>query len=163
MLTKVKKALRISNTTFDDEIQDLIDGALSDLQLSGVVNVVETDSLIIRAVVTYCKANFGWDNPDSEKLQMSYEMLKQHLTLSGEYGAYIVTFTVTDGSVNLEDAKVTFGSKEKDTDISGIATFKGIDEKQNITYKVTLTGYQDKEGTLDVTQNEAITVTLVVV
>jgi len=163
MLTKVKKALRISNTTFDDEIQDLIDGALSDLQLSGVVNVVETDSLIIRAVVTYCKANFGWDNPDSEKLQMSYEMLKQHLTLSGEYGAYIVTFTVTDGSVNLEDARVIFGSKEKDTDSLGVAAFKGIDEKQNIAYKVSLIGYVDSEGTLDVTKNEAITVTLAVV
>jgi len=163
MLAKVKKALRISDTAFDDEIQNLIDGALSDLQLSGVVNVVETDSLIIRAVVTFCKANFGWDNPDSEKLQMSYEMLKRHLTLSGEYGAYIVTFTVIDGAGSLEDAKVIFGSKEKDTDSLGMAVFKGIDEKQNISYKVTLTGYQDQEGTLDVTKNEAITVTLVVV
>jgi len=90
MLTKVKKALRISNTTFDDEIQDLIDGALSDLQLSGVVNAVETDALIIRAVVTYCKANFGWDNPDSEKLQMSYEMLKRHLTMSVDYNTLVV-------------------------------------------------------------------------
>ena len=90
MLTKVKKALRISNTAFDDEIQDLIDGALSDLQLSGVVNAVETDSLIIRAVVTYCKANFGWDNPDSEKLQMSYEMLKRHLTMSVDYNTLVV-------------------------------------------------------------------------
>ena len=90
MLTKVKKALRISNTAFDDEIQDLIEGALSDLQLSGVVNAVETDSLIIRAVVTYCKANFGWDNPDSEKLQMSYEMLKQHLTMSVDYNTAVV-------------------------------------------------------------------------
>ena len=90
MLTKVKKALRISNTTFDDEIQDLIDGALSDLQLSGVVNAVETDALIIRAVVTYCKANFGWDNPDSEKLQMSYEMLKRHLTMSVDYNTAVV-------------------------------------------------------------------------
>jgi len=163
MLAKVKKYLRITNIAFDDEIQDLIDGALSDLQLSGVVNVVETDSLIIRAVVTYCKANFGWDNPDSEKLQMSYEMLKQHLTLSGEYGAYIVTFTVTNGSVSLEDAKVTFSGKEKDTDSLGVAAFKGIDEKQNIAYNVSLIGYVDSEGTLDVTKNEAITVTLAVV
>jgi len=163
MLTKVKKALRISNAAFDDEIQDLIDGALSDLQLSGVVNVVKTDALIIRAVTTYCKANFGWDNPDAEKLQMSYEMLKRHLTLSGEYGAYIVTFTVTDGAGNLEDAKVIFGSKEKDTDSLGIAVFKGIDEKQNIAYKVSLIGYVDSEGTLDVTKNEAVTVTLAVV
>jgi len=90
MLTKVKKALRISNTAFDDEIQDLIDGALSDLQLSGVVNAVETDSLIIRAVVTYCKANFGWDNPDAKRLQESYEMLRNHLSQSLDYNTLVV-------------------------------------------------------------------------
>ena len=72
------------------DLQDLIDGALADLQLSGVVNVNQTDHLIIRAVVTYCKANFGWDNPDAKRLQESYEMLRNHLSQSLDYNTLVV-------------------------------------------------------------------------
>ena len=85
MLSRIKQVLRISNTAFDIEIQDLIDAAIDDLRLSGVTEVDETDPLIIRAVTTYVKANFGWNNPDSEKLNHSYSMLKMHLTLSQDY------------------------------------------------------------------------------
>ena len=88
ILDDVKTALRISNTAFDGEITDLISAARSDLKLSGVhesrVND-DTDALIKRAIVVYCKANFGWNNPDAEKLQQSYDMLKMHLSLSQEY------------------------------------------------------------------------------
>lgn len=85
MLTSIKTSLRISNTAYDSEIQDLIDAAKADLSLSGVTKLDETDPLIKRSVTTYVKANFGWNNPDSEKLQNSYNMLKGHLTLSAEY------------------------------------------------------------------------------
>lgn len=85
MLEKIKKSLRITHTSLDDEIRDLINAALADLRISGVVNLLETDPLIIRAVTVYCKANFGLDNPNSEKYQASYESLKNHLSLSGEY------------------------------------------------------------------------------
>lgn len=90
MLDAVKVALRISqaNTAFDGEINDLITAAQQDLALSGVTPTKAndtTDPLIKRAVVIYCKAHFGWDNPDAEKLQRSYEMLKTHLTLAGDY------------------------------------------------------------------------------
>lgn len=90
MLAKVKTALRISHSALDDELEDLILGARQDLKLSGVSNEkadaeTDIDPLIIRAVVTYCKANFGLDNKDSDKYQQSYNMLKNHLTLSTEY------------------------------------------------------------------------------
>lgn len=87
MLDDAKTLLRISNTAFDEEISDLINAAKSDLTLSGVLSskVVDTDPLIRRAVFIYVKSHFGWDNPDSEKLQQSYNMLKKHLTLSAEY------------------------------------------------------------------------------
>ncbi len=88
MLEKIKKYLRISNNAFDEEINDLIETAKSDLIISGVTETKandETDSLIIRAIIIYCKAHFGWNNPDSEKLQKSYDMLKIHLALSTEY------------------------------------------------------------------------------
>lgn len=85
MLEKVKLALRIKNNKFDDEIIDLIEEAKSDLKLSGVAKIDDTDSLILRAIKTYCKANFGLANKDSEKYQKSYDSLKEHLSLSGDY------------------------------------------------------------------------------
>jgi uncharacterized phage protein (predicted DNA packaging) len=90
MLEAIKVILRISNDAYDSEIQDLIEAAIADLILSGVLSTKaydDTDSLIKRAVSIYVKANFGWDNPDSDKLQKSYEMLKSHLTLAGDYNA----------------------------------------------------------------------------
>lgn len=85
MLESVKLSLRIKNNVFDGEIIDLIDAAKLDLGISGVEKINEADPLIKRAITMYVKANFGWDNPDSEKLQESYLMLKQHLSLSGDY------------------------------------------------------------------------------
>jgi uncharacterized phage protein (predicted DNA packaging) len=90
MLDDVKKALRISasNTAFDSDVTGLIAAARADLKLTGVLASkadVDTDPLINRAVQLYCKANFGFDNPDAERLQESYAMLKIHLTLSQEY------------------------------------------------------------------------------
>jgi uncharacterized phage protein (predicted DNA packaging) len=92
MLADMKKALRVNNTAYDVEIEDLIAEARQDLIVAGlsnevVNNEVETDPLIKRAIRTYVKANFGWDNPDAEKLQQSYEMLKGHLSLAGDYNA----------------------------------------------------------------------------
>lgn len=90
MLGKVKQALRITHNALDDEIDDLIEAARHDLKLSGVSSVKtdaesNIDPLIARAIVTYCKANFGFDNPDADRLNNSYVMLKQHLSLSGDY------------------------------------------------------------------------------
>lgn len=85
ILDDVKVALRISNTAYDSEISDLINAAKSDLALSGVLKVDDTDPLIKRALIVYCKANFGWNNPDAERFQLSYDLLKGHLSLSQEY------------------------------------------------------------------------------
>ncbi|MGG4462611.1 head-tail connector protein [Micromonospora provocatoris] len=87
MLQDIKDALRLSGDDLNQEVIDLIQAAKSDLMLSGVLKskVVDSDPLIKRAVIVYCKANFGWDNPESDKFQKSYDMLKEHLTLSVEY------------------------------------------------------------------------------
>jgi len=88
LLIDVKQCLRISNTSFDTEIQDLIEAAKADLILSGVLSTKandEADSLIKRAIIIYCKLNFGFENPDSDKLERAYNSLKNHLTLSQEY------------------------------------------------------------------------------
>ncbi len=88
LLDDVKVALRISdtNTAFDGEVSDLISAAQRDLLVAGIKVTDETDALIKRAIVTYCKAHFGYDNPDADRLLRAYEMLKMHLMLSTEYG-----------------------------------------------------------------------------
>ena len=84
MIEKVKLALRIKTDAFDSEIQDLIDGALADLGLAGVASADDTDPLIIRAVITYCKANFG--APDEyERLKTSYDEQKAQLMMATGY------------------------------------------------------------------------------
>ena len=85
LLTDIKDALRVSGTDLDSEIGDLISASISDLILSGIVNYDTDDPLIKRAVVLYCKANFGWDNPEADRFQKSYDMLKAHLTMSADY------------------------------------------------------------------------------
>lgn len=87
LLDDVKDALRVSGNALDTEIQDLIAAAKADLQLSGVhpSKISDTDPLIKRAVVVYCKAHFGWAENDADRFERSYTMLKTHLTLSAEY------------------------------------------------------------------------------
>jgi len=88
MLEKVKEALRVSGTDQDVEIQDLIEAAKADLKLSGIneSKIVDTDPLIKRAIIVYCKTHFGYDDPKiTERFEQSYISLKQHLTLSIEY------------------------------------------------------------------------------
>lgn len=86
MLDKVKLALRITTTAFDDELTDLINAALLDLGLAGVNEFASTttDPLIIRAVVTYCKVHFG--EPDEfERLKESYDEQKAQLSMATGY------------------------------------------------------------------------------
>lgn len=87
LLESVKRELRISNTAYDEEVQSIIDAALLDLRIPQIKesSIVESDPLIKRAVILYCKANFGLDNPDSEKYQRSYDNLAQKLSLSLMY------------------------------------------------------------------------------
>jgi hypothetical protein len=89
LLDDVKLALRMKNIAFDTEITPIIDACKIDLKLAGVNIIVETDPLIQRAVVLYAKANFG-SNPDSEKYQKSYDLLKCSLAVAGDYNLVVV-------------------------------------------------------------------------
>ena len=86
MLNLVKGALRVTTDApgILSDINNLIEAAKLDLQLAGV-KYIEDDPLIQRAVIFYCKGHFGFDNPEAERFLRSYEMLKQHLSLSGDY------------------------------------------------------------------------------
>lgn len=91
LVSAVRTALRVSAIVFDQEIEDLIEAAKDDLRLSGVsescLDVPEPDPLIKRAIILYCKAEFGMDNPDSDKYMASFRSLEVHLALSSDYGS----------------------------------------------------------------------------
>lgn len=80
ILAKVKTALRISTDAFDDELTDLCDAALADLGIAGVDgdNAVITNSLVLRAVITYCKVHFG-EPDDYDRLKRSYDEQKAQM------------------------------------------------------------------------------------
>lgn len=84
MIERVKLALRITTYAFDQEIADLIDAALRDLGSAGVTNDDITDPLIIRAVVTYCKCNFGQPD-DYDRLKASYDEQKAQMSMATGY------------------------------------------------------------------------------
>lgn len=91
ILDDVKGALRISNNAYDIEITGLIDAAKADLKMAGVYFVeIPLHALIQRAIILYVKSNFGFDNPDADRLNDSYIMLKQHLCLSVDFKEVVV-------------------------------------------------------------------------
>lgn len=84
MLEKVKLALKITTNDFDEELNDLIRASELDLGVSGVTNVDDTDALIIRAIVTYCRLNWGSPS-DYDRLKSSYDEQKAQLSMCSTY------------------------------------------------------------------------------
>lgn len=99
LLAATKLALRITGTTLDTEILDLIDAAFYDLEISGVADTsdipytVETaDQLVVTAVKTYVKLNFGdlvTDPNMIAKLNESYYIQKAQLKMRRWSGSKI--------------------------------------------------------------------------
>ena len=91
MLTAVKLALRITTTAFDDELNQLIEAAKTDLGIAGVTVPVTTESdidqIIQRAIITYCKMNFGeLDRVEMyDRLKASYDEQKAQLSMATGY------------------------------------------------------------------------------
>ena len=86
LLDDVKAACRVTSTDTGivGEVTDLIAAAEADLQLSGIT-VDETDALTKRAIVVYCKGHFGYNNPDADRFQQAYLLIKAALRLSGDH------------------------------------------------------------------------------
>lgn len=87
MLDLVKKALRITTDAFDDELENLIASAFTDIGMGGAVSEVLTedgDPIVKQAVITYCKMNFGLPE-DYDRLKRSYDEQKAQLGTSSDY------------------------------------------------------------------------------
>lgn len=84
MLSAVKLALRITTTAFDSEINDLINAGLIDLRQAGITNQNVEDPMIRRAIITFCKLNFGQPD-DYDRLKRSYDEQKAQLSMASGY------------------------------------------------------------------------------
>lgn len=86
MLERVKMALRITTDAFDSELEDLIEAAYLDLGIAGVATVTASDFLIIRAVITFCKLNWGEPSDRNyDALKASYDEQKAQLATATGY------------------------------------------------------------------------------
>lgn len=88
LLSDVKTALRVTTASLDADITILIKAALADLNLVGVdgPTVIEgtTDPLVQRAVITFCRANFGQPD-DYAAMKASYDEQKAQLGMATGY------------------------------------------------------------------------------
>lgn len=83
MLERVRLALRITTTAYDQELVRLIDAAMRDIGILGIV--VGDDALVNQAIITYCRMNFG--SPDDyDRLKKSYDEQKAQLLSATGYG-----------------------------------------------------------------------------
>lgn len=83
-LTATKLALRITTDAFDSELTDLINAAVIDLRQAGITNTDATDPMIRRAIITFCKLNFGQVD-DYDRLKASYDEQKAQLGTATNY------------------------------------------------------------------------------
>ena len=94
LLAKVKLALRIAGNSFDTELTGLINAAMLDLGLAGIVNHIDTTSvnaLTERAIITYCKVHFGDANgvEEFDRLKASYDEQKAQLQMATGYTTWL--------------------------------------------------------------------------
>ena len=88
LLEKVKTALRRREDTFDEEIWDLCRAAMADLDRSGAGEAEDgaADPLVLRAVITYCRANFGDLEPEEyDRMIAAYHTQRAELHSSTGY------------------------------------------------------------------------------
>lgn len=91
MLEAVKLALRITTNAFDSELTQLIAAAKIDLGIAGIIvpTTTETaiDQILQRAIITYCKLNFGeLDRVEMyDRLKASYDEQKAQLGMATGY------------------------------------------------------------------------------
>lgn len=90
LLDKVKAACRVASNAYDEELTDLIESGLADMGITDIKSEVltdtDTDPLIRKAVITYCRMNFGYqDELAYNRLKASYDEQKSQLLMSGRY------------------------------------------------------------------------------
>lgn len=98
LLQKCMNALGVTDTEYEDEIQDLIDAAKADLGIAGVTkNNVETDPLIRKAILTYVSMEWNIGAPEHQALVERYDVQKKQLMSATGYTDWLDGSTEEDG------------------------------------------------------------------
>lgn len=84
LIEAAKLAGRITTNAYDSQIEDLLETALLDLGVAGVVIPEEMDGLVRQAAITFFLMRFG--DPDNyERLKASYDEQKAQLATCTGY------------------------------------------------------------------------------
>lgn len=79
MIEAAKMANRMTTTAYDQEVNRLLDAALLDMGVAGVVIPDEIDALVTQCAITYFLMHFG--SPDHyDQLKLSYDEQKAQLS-----------------------------------------------------------------------------------
>ena len=84
LLFAARKALRITTDVFDDQIEDLLNAAMIDLNIAGVVVPEQVDAIVKQACLTYVRMHFGQPD-DYDRLKASYDEQKAQLSMATGY------------------------------------------------------------------------------
>lgn len=98
LLDKVKVACRVTSDAYNDELTDLISAALADIGIPDINADLLTDTeslmpLVQRAVITYCKMNFGYATlaeDQYDRLKASYDEQKAQMLMNSNYTTWEV-------------------------------------------------------------------------
>lgn len=88
IIASVKMAIPITTNAFDSEIAELIASAKQDLETAGVKLPATMDSLVLTAIKTYCKMNFGAP-ANYAYLKASYDEQKAQLGMRTGYTEWV--------------------------------------------------------------------------
>ena len=83
LLDEVKVACRVSSDAFDTELEAYISAALMDMRRAGVreelLPPVSVSPLAKAAIFQWCKAFYGYDNPEAQRFMESYREILRAL------------------------------------------------------------------------------------
>jgi len=84
LIYSAKMAARITTDYYDVEVERLLDAAMLDMGVAGVVIPSDIDNLVRQAAITYFLMHFG--QPDNyERLKRSYDEQKAQLSTKTGY------------------------------------------------------------------------------
>lgn len=90
LIAKAKLAARVTTMAFDEQISDLLDAAMLDLGVAGVIIPEKWDALASQAAITYFLMHFG-EPDDYDRLKASYDEQKAQLATCTGYTDWLVS------------------------------------------------------------------------
>ena len=86
-VTEARKAVRLTSTAMDDELEAMVHAGAADLATAGVIEPEDSGALYLydQALRMYLRAHFEPDAPEAPKCLDIYEKLKETMSLCNTY------------------------------------------------------------------------------